>query len=525
MSLLSSSARHIGLSEEAKQYLTQWVRSASNPYPSKEMKAQLMAHCGIQHVQTLDQFLTKTRKELNLLFTKKQPVVDGMMDVNNPPVMHLQPASISMAAHRPGMSDKMKRSQEKSTKKSSKKRRRLHQNNESSQDSDDDDEEVISVYSDSSNDGGNLSSNASSPESANKDTDDNEKYCTAYRTVQVPNGVTEGQLFHVVIQGKSTNDSNNDVIGVKCPKGVKAGDTILIVEPGSSPPLSPQQIAEINEQRLLEGIDKDNAKWVAISFWKTVWPVLVEEGWWCKKETLYNFGFVTFYAPTAKTMSSDKYTLNQQYFESISAVLNFHTLSPALVHACYADAEKRKIKSVEGGSAAKAVAASPSRRNYAALDRWKYPNGIGELKHSRVGSNYHADNLPKAGTFAKTEDCCCILEPIMTVKQNDTVRPTWLEWANDDAFADEFHCKILETKKEFRPLAALIDKPIGFCLWYYYCKYKPSKKKYVVLKNLLRDSNHESGEHLDECVICDDGGGECEIRYSLKLPSLCFGTR
>ena len=515
MSLPSSSAIRqsvfFGLSEEAKQYLTQWVRSASNPYPSKEMKAQLMAHCGIEHVQTLDQFLTKTRKELNLLFTKKQPVVDGMMNVNNPPVMHLQPASNSVAAvHRPGgASDKMKQSQDKSTKNSSKKRRRLHQNvNESSQDSDDDDEEVISVYSDSSNDGGNLSSNASSPESANKDTDDNEKYCTAYRTVKVPNGVTEGQLFHVVIQGNSTNDSNNDVqIGVKCPKGVKAGDTILIVEPGSFPPLSPQQIAEMNERRLLEGIDKDNAKWVAISFWKIVWPVLVEEGWWCKKETLCNFGFVTFYAPTAKTMSSDKYTLNQQYFESISAVLNFHTLSPALVHACYADAEKRKLKSVEGGATKAALAASPSRRNYAALDRWKYPNGIGELKHSRVGSNYQADSLPNAGTFSKTEDCCCILEPIVTVKENDIVKPAWLEWANDDAFADEFHCKILETKKEFRPLTALIDKPIGFCLWYYYCKYKPSDK-YVVLKNLLRDSNHESGEHLDECVICDDGGGE-----------------
>mmetsp|Transcript_8325 Transcript_8325/g.16897 ORF Transcript_8325/g.16897 Transcript_8325/m.16897 type:complete len:97 (+) Transcript_8325:13-303(+) len=50
--------------------------------------------------------------------------------------------------------------------KSSNKRRRLHQ---SGSGHNGDDNEVISVYSDSSNDGGNLSSNASSPESAKMD--------------------------------------------------------------------------------------------------------------------------------------------------------------------------------------------------------------------------------------------------------------------------------------------------------------------------------------------------------------------
>lgn len=444
--------------------------------------------------------------------------------------------------------------------KSSKKRRRSHPSG-SGQDSDsDDDNEIISVYSDSSNDGGNLSSNASTPESAkidknknealptqssalpqkraahdsgsddnNKsdagDGDDEEKYFTAYRTVQVPKGVTEGQLFHVVIQNTATN-TTKDVIGVTCPKGVKAGDTILLVEPGSSPPLSPPQIAKLNEQRLLKGIDTKNAKWVAISFWKIVWPVLVEEGWWCRKESLFNFGAVTIYSPTYKKLMSSSggeknITLNQNYFESISAVLKCDTISPALVHKCYADAEKRKLASLKANDYAKNyntnAAGSSGRRSYSALDRWKYPNGITALKRSRVGGNYQAPSLPKVGTFSKkgndsSSGDCILLEPLVNLQEHDKVNPTWLEWANDETFANVYHFKIMETKKEFRPLAALLKKPIGFCLWYYYCRYKTSDK-YVLLKNLLRGDGRE---HVDECVICDDGGGEstCDTSYS-----------
>lgn len=328
---------------------------------------------------------------------------------------------------------------------------------------------------------------------------------STFRTVQVPEGVSEGQLFHVLI--KNDNADNNSVIGVTCPKGVKGGNTIIVVEPGCSPPLSPKQIAEMNERRLVNGIDKEKAEWVRISFWKIVWPVLIEEGWHCQKEHLFNFGSVTFFSPTAKHISiscHNKHQMksNQEYFETISAVLDFIKLFPLkkhLIDSCFADAERRMIQNDQQQHFAR------RRRTYVALDRWK-------PKHCRVGSDHQAESLPRAGSFSKGDITCCVLEPIDDPKENESIKPNWCALANDEAFVNKFHNKILETKKQFRLLATSIGMPLEFCLWYYYCKYKTSDN-YITLKNLLRK---EQGINSDECVICDGGESLLPTRFDIS---------
>ena len=83
----------------------------------------------------------------------------------------------------------------------------------------------------------------------------------------------------------------------------------------------------------------------------------------------------------------------------------------------------------------------------------------------------------------------------------------WKEWAKDPTLMDSFHQKIIEYSKELSLVSAAIGKPIGFCLWYYYNKYKTSGN-YQALKAHLKKLELDQNRNSDECMICDDGGGK-----------------
>lgn len=83
----------------------------------------------------------------------------------------------------------------------------------------------------------------------------------------------------------------------------------------------------------------------------------------------------------------------------------------------------------------------------------------------------------------------------------------WKEWAKDTSFADSFHKAIIETNKNISCVSSNVARPVGFCFWYYYNKYKPSHN-YKILKSHMTKLHIEQSRNRDECTICEDGGGE-----------------
>jgi hypothetical protein len=82
----------------------------------------------------------------------------------------------------------------------------------------------------------------------------------------------------------------------------------------------------------------------------------------------------------------------------------------------------------------------------------------------------------------------------------------WNKWADDSTFAADFHSAMLKSKKEMRDVSSTLEKPIGFCLWYYYSKYKPSEN-YAALKRHMKELQMREIRNRDECTICEGGGG------------------
>lgn len=80
----------------------------------------------------------------------------------------------------------------------------------------------------------------------------------------------------------------------------------------------------------------------------------------------------------------------------------------------------------------------------------------------------------------------------------------WYDWAKEPNLLHQFHKSIMESKKQLPALASSINKPVEFCLWYYYHTYKPKKELYAPLKRLMNDVKETYNS--DECAACEEGG-------------------
>ncbi|KAL9180881.1 hypothetical protein ACHAXT_011334 [Thalassiosira profunda] len=314
-----------------------------------------------------------------------------------------------------------------------------------------------------------------------------------FRTVTVPEGVAPGDAFRVLL-------GPGRVMGAICPGGVKAGDTLVVLEPGKlEPPVAPREIARRNAARLLEGLDQSDATLVSDAFWKALWPALREKGWAVKRQTQYNFGATTFYPPGRPVEASER-VANVHYFETLRSVLDALAKEP--------EGYGKIVQEFEEAVAAakKARDEKKKRKRAAESDAWKY---VGERKAVPLGRRYQADSLPRAGTHTPGEGDAYISERIAdpAALATDMTPAAWRAWADDPALPAHFHELLIRSKKQLRALATRIDRPVAFCLWFYYHRYKTQANddNYRSLKRLMSDLK-EREDNSDVCAVCDEGG-------------------
>lgn len=201
-----------------------------------------------------------------------------------------------------------------------------------------------------------------------------------FRTVTVPPGVYEGSLFHVLIEGGNR-------MGVICPKGVRSGQTIIVLDPGCcTAPLSAKKIAEINKARLVEGFEKNCANFARRAFWEVLYPILETNGWTYTRETSYNFGAYTFF-------SGQSLSTQMNRFETISDILK------ALVSTgCCSDAVRDFYSSIQ-----KQKDAIKSREEQKKKRLQEALIAVPE-KRIRIGTSFQVRGLPRAGSYEASSD-------------------------------------------------------------------------------------------------------------------------
>jgi hypothetical protein len=195
-----------------------------------------------------------------------------------------------------------------------------------------------------------------------------------FRYVAVPTGVREGTMFHVLLGG-------GDKIGVICPKGVKPGQTIIVMEPGcNTAPISPEKIVQMNEARFMEGFDGKEAAFAKHSFWEVLFPRLITAGWTFIKEKDYNFGAYTFIAPGDSIR-----------FEKVADILKF---------AAPMDSYKDALREFHTFIEKQKEAAQRTEGRKRKLERDELSED--PKNKIRVGSKYQVRTLPRAGSYEHT---------------------------------------------------------------------------------------------------------------------------
>lgn len=293
------------------------------------------------------------------------------------------------------------------------------------------------------------------------------------------------------------------------------------MEPGNlRPPIPPKEVARLNAQRLLFGIKKSEEVAVAAAFWEFLWLRLQIDGWACHRPTEYAFGSATFFPPEGLSQDRARRVHNENYFDTIRGVISYLSKYPAkytqLMKEFKAEILRRRPKPTDvpkptdGSKPTDLPKPKRQRRKVVVdkvseLDAWKYKS---EREHIKIGRRYQAGNLPLAGTHQPGDEQNYTLEDCSdTLFETDLTPSIWYTWARDPDFAEKFDKVIMESQKQMHLLASTLDRPVGFCLWYYYHKYKSPKnhERYQRIKSLMNELKAQQNSSY-VCAICKDVG-------------------
>lgn len=230
-----------------------------------------------------------------------------------------------------------------------------------------------------------------------------------FRTVMIPEGVLPGDVFHVLLgeEGKT--------MGVVCPKGVQAGDKLLILEPGTlEPPIQPETIARMNEEKFTNGILTDPSvplndatRRIAVdTFWKKLWPNLRIDGWTYWRRVHYDFGALAFFPPRTRAVDDlSNLVRNEHYFDTAKDIINFMSKKSSyttLIRDFHTEvtAKIRKMARQEQGEKDATRKRRVAVQQVSEIDAWKY---VAEREHIQIGSQAQVRSLPRAGTHVAGE--------------------------------------------------------------------------------------------------------------------------
>jgi hypothetical protein len=253
---------------------------------------------------------------------------------------------------------------------------------------------------------------------------------STFRLVTVPKGVNPGEEFHVIISSDTEDNTDKDVvIGVICPRGVREGDSIVVLEPGHIHPLiSPEEVVKINRRLFARdngcgGIDEgpripsqveekdrslslldmmDSA--IADVFWELLWPFLRSQGWSCDRQVHFNFGAVKFRPPTpireASIVSAAETTKDAlNYFHSLRGIRTHISGDIKYAQALhnFDAAVVRRKKAVMSRCNKQQQHRSPRTP-----DEWK---GLRNRKYIRLGKEFQVTQaIPRVGTNVPGEE-------------------------------------------------------------------------------------------------------------------------